>query len=64
MHTSQGGVEELRSEFTKRIGTTEKKLQTIVKVNTFDDVIHMQGNVKEGCTITTYRRNALLDFYV
>ncbi|CAI8053206.1 TATA element modulatory factor [Geodia barretti] len=31
LHTSQGGVEELRSEFTKRIGTTEKKLHTIVK---------------------------------
>ena len=39
LHTSQGGVEELRSEFTKRIGTTEKKLQTIVKVITFDDVV-------------------------
>ena len=33
LHTSQGGVTELRSEFTKRIGTTEKKLQTICKVS-------------------------------
>ena len=33
LHTSEGGVEELRSEFTKRIGTTEKKLQTIIKVS-------------------------------
>ena len=35
LNTSQGGVEELRSEFTKRIGTTEKKLQTIIKVNDY-----------------------------
>ena len=32
LRTSQGGVDDLRSEFAKRIGTTEKKLQTVIKV--------------------------------
>ena len=32
LHTSQGGVDQLRSEFTKRISTTEKKLQIVIKV--------------------------------
>jgi hypothetical protein len=31
LRTSQGGVDDLRSEFAKRIGTTEKKLQTVIK---------------------------------
>ena len=30
--TGQTGVEDLRSEFTRRLATSEKKLQAVVKV--------------------------------
>lgn len=33
LHTSQGGADDLRSEFAKRIGTMEKKLQAVNKVH-------------------------------
>ena len=44
LRTSQGGVDDLRSEFAKRIGTTEKKLQTVIKV-WFTRSVHIHASV-------------------
>ena len=35
LKADQTGIEELKEEFTKRISTSEKKLQAVIKVYTF-----------------------------